>query len=223
MHPIPLLISELSPAKLALFPPSISIFVQTSCPRLSIDWGTAFGRPVLTTYEASVAVGRIQAGWEGEAGGGDLEGDYPQDFWAVSSLPLSLSSLDGRGLTCTAGRLAGTVDAPARDGQAEEDRGRGGSGQEGGAGVRRWMSSEAQEGRPKGRLEQHASTRRASGLLYRYPGTACSKSLQRAGSDASKDRATSRYALSSARDAFKPEPIPILRPPTVIAASHMPS
>ncbi|KAL7414149.1 putative diphthamide synthesis protein-domain-containing protein [Mrakia frigida] len=87
--PLPILISELSPAKLSLFPPSISIFVQTSCPRLSIDWGAAFGRPVLTPYEASVAVGRIEAGWEGgkgSVGKGEGKGDYPMDFYSDDSL-----------------------------------------------------------------------------------------------------------------------------------------
>lgn len=80
--------SELSPAKLALFPPSISTFVQTSCPRLSIDWGMAFQRPVLTPYEAALAVGRVKvkeetkkAGWE--AGFKDDGETYPMDFYAV--------------------------------------------------------------------------------------------------------------------------------------------
>ncbi|KAF8204935.1 putative diphthamide synthesis protein-domain-containing protein [Pholiota molesta] len=47
--PIPylqILLSELSPAKLALFNPHISTFIQTSCPRLSIDWGYAFEKPL---------------------------------------------------------------------------------------------------------------------------------------------------------------------------------
>lgn len=86
--PLPILMSELSPAKLALFPPSISTFVQTSCPRLSIDWGMAFQRPVLTPYEAALAVGRVKvkeetkkAGWE--AGFKDDGETYPMDFYAV--------------------------------------------------------------------------------------------------------------------------------------------
>ena len=33
---VPILLSELSPAKLALFDPHVAAFVQTSCPRLSI-------------------------------------------------------------------------------------------------------------------------------------------------------------------------------------------
>jgi len=80
-----ILLSELSPAKLSLFSPDIiSTFVQTSCPRLSIDWGYAFTRPLLSPYEASIALGRIR-GWGGlEVEGEKGEGDYPMDFYSVS-------------------------------------------------------------------------------------------------------------------------------------------
>jgi 2-(3-amino-3-carboxypropyl)histidine synthase len=85
--PLLILLSELSPAKLALFSPEvISTFVQTSCPRLSIDWGYAFNRPLLSPYEASVALGRIR-GWGGlSLNGGEQkgQGDYPMDFYSVS-------------------------------------------------------------------------------------------------------------------------------------------
>ncbi|CAD6587429.1 MAG: Diphthamide biosynthesis protein 1 [Tremellales sp. Tagirdzhanova-0007] len=84
--PLLLLISELSPAKVDLLPHElISTFVQTSCPRLSIDWGYAFNRPLLSPYEASVAVGRAR-GWSGLeiAGGEKGSGDYPMDFYSVS-------------------------------------------------------------------------------------------------------------------------------------------
>jgi len=84
--PLLLLLSELSPAKLALLSPDdISTFVQTSCPRLSIDWGYAFTRPLLSPYEASVACGRVR-GWGGLelAGREKGAGDYPMDFYAVS-------------------------------------------------------------------------------------------------------------------------------------------
>ncbi|GFZ48205.1 Diphthamide biosynthesis protein 1 [Saitozyma sp. JCM 24511] len=83
--PLLLLLSELSPAKLALLP-QLSTFVQTSCPRLSIDWGYAFDRPLLSPYEASVVVGRVK-GWAGvEVEGIKGEGDYPMDFYADASL-----------------------------------------------------------------------------------------------------------------------------------------
>ncbi|KAG8834984.1 Diphthamide biosynthesis protein 1 [Serendipita sp. 400] len=77
----------------------ITTFVQTSCPRLSIDWGYAFDRPLLNPYEAAVALG-LARNWEEtekeEDTGGPLEskpgGVYPMDFyeagsvWAVSRL-----------------------------------------------------------------------------------------------------------------------------------------
>ncbi|BGP12592.1 hypothetical protein JCM10213_001591 [Rhodosporidiobolus nylandii] len=94
---IPILLSELSPAKLSLLT-GISTFVQTSCPRLSIDWGYAFSRPLLSPYEAAVALGVHGArGWkdmglgDGERAkvlenGRQGEEDYPMDFYADGSL-----------------------------------------------------------------------------------------------------------------------------------------
>lgn len=93
MPPYLLLLSELSPLKLDLLPSSqLSTFVQTSCPRLSIDWGYAFSRPLLSPYEASVASGRVK-GWEGlkldDALGTSVgEGGYPMDFYSVSRCPV---------------------------------------------------------------------------------------------------------------------------------------
>ena len=84
--PYMVLLSELSPLKLSLLP-QLAVFVQTSCPRLSIDWGYAFDRPLLSPYEASVALGRIR-GWDGlkveELQEG--QGGYPMDFYADKSL-----------------------------------------------------------------------------------------------------------------------------------------
>lgn len=60
---IPILLSELSPAKLSLFGQHLDAFIQTSCPRLSIDWGSAFPKPLLSPYEAAVALGQAQP-WE---------------------------------------------------------------------------------------------------------------------------------------------------------------
>lgn len=90
-----MLLSELSPAKLSLFT-GISTFVQTSCPRLSIDWGYAFPKPLLSPYEASVAMGVQGArGWggmgvpavrEGRSLPEESEGEYPMDFYADQSL-----------------------------------------------------------------------------------------------------------------------------------------
>ncbi|KDN38165.1 hypothetical protein RSAG8_09668, partial [Rhizoctonia solani AG-8 WAC10335] len=79
---VPILLSELSPAKLACFAPHISVFVQTSCPRLSIDWGYAFAQPLLSPYEAAVVMG-TQQGWAGTPEG---QGDYPMDFYEKDSV-----------------------------------------------------------------------------------------------------------------------------------------
>lgn len=110
---VPILLSELSPAKLALFGDHLAAFIQTSCPRLSIDWGSAFSKPLLSPYEAAVALGKAK-GWEESVKGlgmkrrqddspaisseepstkqeernkQDFEGgDYPMDFYADASL-----------------------------------------------------------------------------------------------------------------------------------------
>lgn len=84
--PIPyiqILLSELSPAKLALFNPHISTFIQTACPRLSIDWGYAFDRPLLSPYETAVAVGKTVSWMDERRKAG--AGTYPMDFYTAGS------------------------------------------------------------------------------------------------------------------------------------------
>ncbi|XP_061461065.1 2-(3-amino-3-carboxypropyl)histidine synthase subunit 1 [Rhineura floridana] len=71
---IRLLLSEIFPNKLQLFP-DVEAWVQVACPRLSIDWGQAFSKPLLTPYEAAVALQQIQ--WQET---------YPMDFYASQSL-----------------------------------------------------------------------------------------------------------------------------------------
>ncbi|CAB4006940.1 diphthamide biosynthesis 1, partial [Paramuricea clavata] len=71
---VKLLLSEIFPFKLNLFN-HIDAWVQVTCPRLSIDWGTAFTKPLLTPYEAMVAVKSIE--WQEQ---------YPMDFYSNSSL-----------------------------------------------------------------------------------------------------------------------------------------
>ena len=91
---MPILLSELSTAKLSLFNPHISTFIQTSCPRLSIDWGYAFDRPLLSPYETAVAVGKA-IGWveEEKSGKDKMEGGvYPMDFYGAGT-PWSVSRL----------------------------------------------------------------------------------------------------------------------------------
>lgn len=89
---IPILLSELSPQKLALFGDDLLTFVQTSCPRLSIDWGEAFARPLLSPYEAAVALGEA-SGWRSDLKSNRADeqtydrqdGGYPMDFYADQS------------------------------------------------------------------------------------------------------------------------------------------
>nr|XP_003469582.2 2-(3-amino-3-carboxypropyl)histidine synthase subunit 1 isoform X1 [Cavia porcellus] len=69
-----LLLSEIFPSKLSLLP-GVDVWVQVACPRLSIDWGTAFPKPLLTPYEAAVVLRDIS--WQDP---------YPMDFYAGSSL-----------------------------------------------------------------------------------------------------------------------------------------
>ncbi|GAM37600.1 Dph1 homolog [Talaromyces pinophilus] len=74
-----LLLSEIFPGKLASMP-DVECWVQVACPRLSIDWGYAFPRPLLTPYEALVALGG-RKGWD-EGNGGV----YPMDFYGKDGL-----------------------------------------------------------------------------------------------------------------------------------------
>ena len=81
-----LLLSEIFPGKLAVMD-DVECWVQVACPRLSIDWGYAFARPLLTPYEALVVLGGRQ-GWEGTVSSGqDKEaGVYPMDYYGREGL-----------------------------------------------------------------------------------------------------------------------------------------
>ncbi|KAL8829572.1 MAG: hypothetical protein Q9191_001949 [Dirinaria sp. TL-2023a] len=92
---INILLSEIFPGKLALMN-DVDCWVQIACPRLSIDWGYAFPKPLLTPYEALVALGSREAWDSGN------EGVYPMDFYAK----------DGLGRT-TAGDVPALVPAKA--------------------------------------------------------------------------------------------------------------
>jgi 2-(3-amino-3-carboxypropyl)histidine synthase len=72
---IVLLMSEIKPTKLAAFKDSVDVWVQVACPRLSIDWSSAFDKPLLTPYELNVALGET-----------DWRTVYPMDFYAKESL-----------------------------------------------------------------------------------------------------------------------------------------
>jgi len=54
------LLSEISPSKLSLFP-DVDAWIQVACPRLSIDWGYAFSKPLLSPYEAQVRIKLLQS------------------------------------------------------------------------------------------------------------------------------------------------------------------
>ncbi len=73
-----LLISEMSPQRLALMDAGgVEAWVQVACPRLSVDWGASFSRPLLTPYECFVALGLAQ--WNDRV--------YPQDYYKRGSGP----------------------------------------------------------------------------------------------------------------------------------------
>ncbi|XP_034937455.1 2-(3-amino-3-carboxypropyl)histidine synthase subunit 1 [Chelonus insularis] len=73
---VDILLSEIFPDKISMFK-DIDAFIQIACPRLSIDWGTAFEKPFLTPYEGAVALNLAEY---------DLTKPYPMDFYASSSL-----------------------------------------------------------------------------------------------------------------------------------------
>ncbi|RYR72840.1 hypothetical protein Ahy_A02g007059 [Arachis hypogaea] len=58
------LMSEISPARIALFEDTVDAWIQISCPRLSIDWGDVFGKPVLNPFKVEIALGVIPGWWE---------------------------------------------------------------------------------------------------------------------------------------------------------------
>ncbi|KAK7192442.1 Diphthamide biosynthesis protein 1 [Paraphaeosphaeria sporulosa] len=84
---INLLLSEIFPGKLAMMD-DVDAWVQIACPRLSIDWGYAFPRPLLSPYEALVALGVREAPWlDEEVGESEVRRNlYPMDFYAREGL-----------------------------------------------------------------------------------------------------------------------------------------
>ncbi|XP_071878550.1 diphthamide biosynthesis 1 [Bombus fervidus] len=71
-----ILLSEIFPDKIKLFK-GVDAFIQIACPRLSIDWGTAFEKPFLTPYEGAAALKMINF---------NNDKPYPMDFYASASL-----------------------------------------------------------------------------------------------------------------------------------------
>eukprot|EP00163_Fabomonas_tropica_P014164 TRINITY_DN2585_c1_g1_i5.p1 TRINITY_DN2585_c1_g1~~TRINITY_DN2585_c1_g1_i5.p1 ORF type:complete len:197 (-),score=28.11 TRINITY_DN2585_c1_g1_i5:551-1141(-) len=68
-----LLLSEIFPQKLAQFP-DVDAWIQIACPRLSIDWGYAFPKPLLNPYEAETVLNPQVQPFSSKA--------YPMDFYA---------------------------------------------------------------------------------------------------------------------------------------------
>ncbi|SCU90966.1 LAMI_0E04236g1_1 [Lachancea mirantina] len=69
-----IILSEIFPQKLAMFD-DIDVFIQVACPRLSIDWGYAFNKPLLTPYEANVLLEQDRM---------FTEKYYPMDYYEVN-------------------------------------------------------------------------------------------------------------------------------------------
>lgn len=69
---VKIILSEIFPQKLSMFD-DIDAFVQVACPRLSIDWGYAFNKPLLTPYELMVMLNEDRK-WE--------KNYYPMDYYS---------------------------------------------------------------------------------------------------------------------------------------------
>lgn len=59
----------------------IDAWMQIACPRLSIDWGEAFSKPLLTPYEISMVLQNSAFEWKN-----NTQIPYPMDFYANKSL-----------------------------------------------------------------------------------------------------------------------------------------
>jgi 2-(3-amino-3-carboxypropyl)histidine synthase len=81
---IPFLMAEINPTKLALID-KVDCWIQIACPRLSIDWSGGFGKPILTPYEAEVALHATE--WQ------DV---YPMDFYASEGNSWSAGAAQNR-------------------------------------------------------------------------------------------------------------------------------
>lgn len=73
-----IILSEIFPLKLAEFE-EIDCFVQVACPRLSIDWGYAFNKPLLTPYECNILFGL-----EKPLNKNDKNAVYPMDYYETN-------------------------------------------------------------------------------------------------------------------------------------------
>lgn len=67
-----MLISEIVPEIITSYKDEFEFFVQIGCPRLSIDWGEEYHRPVLNPYEFWSLIGKVEFS----------ETYYPMDYYS---------------------------------------------------------------------------------------------------------------------------------------------
>ena len=69
-------LSEIMPDKLKKFP-RVDAWIQIACPRLSIDWGHFYTKPLLSTYEAFAMLNEARFPKVGAK-----KDTYPMDFYS---------------------------------------------------------------------------------------------------------------------------------------------
>ena len=92
------LLSEIFPEKLKLFT-DVDAWIQIACPRLSIDWGSSFQKPLLTPFEAAVCLREVEWGETEQSNEAQPveESIYPMDFYAnESSGPWTVNNIAHR-------------------------------------------------------------------------------------------------------------------------------
>lgn len=75
---IKVMMPEVVQTTLKIFP-SVDVWVQVACPRLSIDWGSFFEQPLLNPYEYSQSIKMFLNPAK------NPDKDYPMDFYAKNS------------------------------------------------------------------------------------------------------------------------------------------
>lgn len=63
---------------------NVDAWIQVACPRLSIDWGSAFQKPLLNPYEFAMSIKYLK-GQSRDSVGPTAEKSYPMDFYAKHS------------------------------------------------------------------------------------------------------------------------------------------
>ena len=81
-----LLLSEIFPSKLQMFSKDVDPWVQVACPRFSVDWGHAFTKPLLNSFELHVSLGEATLPSVEPT---EIQQPYPMDYYKVNSGPWS--------------------------------------------------------------------------------------------------------------------------------------